>query len=363
MTKAAYEIAVVAGDGIGPEVVGAALEVMQAAARQVGLGLRTMEYEAGAAYFQSSGQAIGADTLAAIGEADAILFGAGGLPHIRTAQDTEIAPQIDIREHFDLFASLRPVRNFPGVPKVLARGQADLLIVREITEGLFAGRHDPPGNDPNSASDRMTITRAGTERLCQLAFEQAALRRRHVTLMDKANVLRSQAFMRRVFDEVAARHPDIAADHVHIDAGCMLLVTDPGRFDVVVCENQFGDITSEIAAGITGGLGLAPSADVSRSHGVFQPCHGSAPDIAGKGVANPVAAILSGAMLFEWLGQRGGDARAIAAAEGIREAVAAVLAEGPHTADLGGSAGTGEMTRAIMRAATLVTARGSHERG
>jgi 3-isopropylmalate dehydrogenase len=168
--------------------------------------------------------------------------------------------------------------------------------------------------------------------------------------MDKANVLRSQAFMRAVFDEVAARHPDIGADHVHIDAGCMLLVTDPGRFDVVVSENQFGDITSEIAAGVGGGLGLAPSADLGGDVGMFQPSHGTAPDIAGRGLANPVAAILSGAMLLDWLADRHSDAGCRAAAAAIEAAVGAVLATGPRTRDLGGGAGIQEVTDAIVAA-------------
>jgi len=231
----------------------------------------------------------------------------------------------------------------------------DMLMIRESTEGLFAGRHDPPGNDPDTVSDRMTITRAGCERLFAVAFAQARLRRRaggrgHVTLFDKANVLRSNAFMRRIFDEAAERNPDIETDRMYIDHACMMMVVDPGRFDVVVTENQFGDITSEILAGIAGGLGLAPSADVSLTHGVFQPCHGTAPDIAGKGVANPVATILSAALLLDWLGERHADTACPRAAAAIRHAVSSVLAEGPRTRDLGGTAGTAEMTAAVIAA-------------
>ena len=201
----------------------------------------------------------------------------------------------------------------------------------------------------------MTITRRGCERLFELSFALARARkeqgkRGHVTLLDKANVLRSMAFMRQVFDEVAARHPDIGADRVYIDAGCMLMVTDPGRFDVIVNENQFGDITSEIAAGVSGGLGLAPSADLSETVGMFQPSHGTAPDIAGKGVANPVAAILSAALLLEWLAGRHDDPGCRAAGAAIEAAVGAVLASGPHTRDLGGSAGTQAVTDAILAA-------------
>lgn len=355
MPKSFYEIAVLPGDGIGPEVIDAALIVMRAATDRVGLDLRTPSYEMGAGLYRDTGEAISVATMEAIGEADAILLGAAGLPSIRKDDGTELAPQIDIREHYDLFASLRPVRLFEGVPRVLARGDVDMLVIREISEGLFAGRHDPVGNDPDQASDRLTITRAGAERLFVVAFEQARLRkaagtRGHVTLLDKANVLRSMSFMRRVFDEVAARYPDIGSDRIYIDAGCMLFVTDPGRFDVVVSENQFGDITSEIAAGIVGGLGLAPSADVSHTHAVFQPSHGSAPDIAGQGVANPVATILSAAMLLEWLGAKHADDRCVQAATVMRAAVEQVMASGPRTRDLGGTAGTAEVTNAIANA-------------
>ena len=355
MTELRYEIAVIPGDGIGPEVVTAAVAVMRQAAAQAGVVLHTAEHPAGAFHFRDTGEALPAATLQAIAEADATLFGAAGWPDIRAADGTEIAPQIGIREHFELFAGLRPIRLWPGVPAVLARGEVDLLIVREQTEGLFAGRHDPAGNDRDSATDRMVVTRRGCERLFGMTFalarrRKAAGKRGHVTLMDKANVLRSQAFMRAVFDEVAARHPDIGADHVHIDAGCMLLVTDPGRFDVVVSENQFGDITSEIAAGVGGGLGLAPSADLGEDVGMFQPSHGTAPDIAGRGLANPVAAILSGAMLLGWLADRHGNAGCRAAAAAIEAAVGAVLAAGPRTRDLGGTAGTQEVTDAILAA-------------
>jgi 3-isopropylmalate dehydrogenase len=201
----------------------------------------------------------------------------------------------------------------------------------------------------------MTVTRRGCERLFELSFalarrRKAAGKRGHVTLMDKANVLRSMAFMRQVFDEVAARHPDIGADRVYIDAGCMQLVTDPGRFDVVVSENQFGDITSEIAAGVSGGLGLAPSADLGETVGMFQPSHGTAPDIAGKGVANPIAAILSAALLLDWLADRHDDAGCRTAGAAIEAAVGVVLAGGPRTRDLGGSAGTQEVMDAVLGA-------------
>jgi 3-isopropylmalate dehydrogenase len=355
-----YHIAVLPGDGIGPEVVASARAVLAEAAAHAGLTLAFSDHEAGAFHYRDTGEAISRDTLAAIAEADAILFGAAGWPDIRRPDGTEIAPQIDLREHFGLFAGLRPGRLHQGVPSVLAprhsgQREVDMLMIRESTEGLFAGRHDAPTNDPDSASDRMTITRSGCERLFDVTFAQARARKRaggrgHVTLFDKANVLRSNAFMRRIFDEAAEKHPDIETDRMYIDHACLTMVTDPGRFDVVVTENQFGDITSEILAAIAGGLGLAPSADVSLTHGVFQPCHGTAPDIAGKGVANPVATILSAAMLLNWLADKHDDPAAAGAATAISQAVSKVLANGPRTRDLGGTAGTSEMTDAVIAA-------------
>lgn len=355
MGKRNHRIALLKGDGIGPEVVDATLAVLRQAAEVYGMDLQYEEYEAGARYYRRTGEAISRATMEAIGQADAILLGAMGLPDIRKPDGTEIAPQIDIREHYQLFASLRPAKLFKGVQGPLRAGAVDMLVIREITEGLFAGRHDQLEPSDSSVSDRMTITRATCEKLFELAFAQARLRRRsgtpgHVTLLDKANVLRSNAFMRKVFHEVAARHPDIGADHLYIDAGSMMMVTSPSRFDVIVTENMFGDIASEIAAGIVGGLGVAPSADVSATHAVFQPCHGTAPDIAGKGVANPVATILSAAMMLEWIGERHEDAACHKAAQAIRFSVGAVLEAGPRTRDIGGSASSQEVSAAVVAA-------------
>ena len=349
-----YRIVVLPGDGIGPEVTAAAEQVLRRAAATIPLAFE--HYACGAFHYRATGRAIDPEAIHAVDTSDAVLFGAAGWPDIRDTNGIEIAPQIDLRERFQLFAGLRPVKLFDGVPGPLAHAEIDMLVIREQTEGLFAGRHDPPGNDPDSATDRMLITRAGCERLFELAFEQArsrqAIRARpgRVTLFDKANVLRGMALMRRVFEEVAARHTDIASNAVYIDAACMQMVTDPGRFDVVVMENQFGDIASEIAAGLIGGLGLAPSADIGPGHAVFQPSHGTAPDIAGKGLANPIAAILSAALLLDWLAARHNDPACTEAAGHIRDATATVLGNGPRTRDLGGTAGTHDVTQAILEA-------------
>ena len=350
-----YKIALLKGDGIGPEVIEAAMTVLQRASSVHGFNLQYQDVDAGAQYYQRTGESISAASMESIGKADAVLLGAMGLPHVRKPDGTEIAPQIDIREHYKLFASLRPAKLFKGVLGPLRTESVDMLVIRETTEGLFAGRHDRLEPSDSSVSDRMTITREICEKLFELAFAQARLRRRqgspgHVTLFDKANVLRSNAFMRKVFDEVAARHLDIGADRIYIDAGSMMMVMNPARFDVIVTENVFGDIVSEIAAGIVGGLGVAPSADVSKEHAVFQPCHGTAPDIAGKGIANPVATILSAAMMLDWIGERHSDTSCLNAAASIRTATARVLESGPRTRDLAGTASSAEVSAAIAAA-------------
>jgi 3-isopropylmalate dehydrogenase len=362
MTADPYEIAVLPGDGIGPEVVAAARTVLDAAAAVTGLELRCRAHEAGAGLYERTGAGITPETMELIGEADAILLGAMGLPDVRREDGTEVTPQIDIREHYDLFASLRPARLLPGVTGALRGGDVDMLVIRETTEGLFAGRHDPHPADPDQASDRLTISRTGSERLFEVAFAEAERRRSgtgraRVTLLDKSNVLHSFAFFRAVFDEVALRHPDVETERLYIDAACMMMVLDPGRFDVVVTENQFGDIASELAAGISGGLGMAPSADIGHHHGVFQPCHGTAPDLVGRGRANPLATILSAAMLLDWLAARHDDPAAARAAHAVREAVETTAARGVLTPDAGGSATTQQVTAAVAEAVAAGTPR------
>jgi 3-isopropylmalate dehydrogenase len=343
------------GDGVGTEIVEMARTVLDAATEANRLELDYRYYEAGAAFYTRSGVGITDEDLEAVGKDDAILFGAMGLPDVRRPDGTEVAPQLDLRERYQLFASLRPARMFEGVPRTVTASRADMLVIRETTEGLFAGRHDPPSSDPDSESDRMTITRATSEKLFELAFEQAAARRDaggsgRVTLVDKSNVLKSNAFMRTIFDEVAARHPDTEARRLYVDAAAMLMVIAPEQFDVAVMENSFGDILSELAAGVAGGLGLAPSADVGVDHAVFQPCHGSAPTLVGKNVVNPIGMILSAAMMLDWLGRRHDDASARSAARAIDAAVAATLARGIGTPDIGGSAGSSDVAAAVAEA-------------
>lgn len=350
-----YKVAVVGGDGIGPEVVRCAVGVIEAAARSVGgFAVEFVEAPAGAGVYLKTGEALPASTLEACRRADAILLGACGLPGVRYPDGTEIIPQVTLRIVLDLYAGIRPAKLLPGVPSPLAGPpEVDFVVVRESTEGIFASLGGGIVLGDAVATDTQVITRKGTERVVRSAFELARERGRpspRVTCVDKANILRSFAFFRKVFDEVAATYPDVAADHLYVDAAAMEMVRRPGRFDVIVTENLLGDILSDLAAALVGGLGMAPSADLGDRHAVFQPCHGTAPDIAGQGVANPAAAILSGAMLLRHLGDTRDDPSAREAARRIEAAVATSLASGAsRTADLGGRAGTAEAAGAVVR--------------
>lgn len=354
MSDRTYTIAVMPGDGIGPEVVGATLAVLKTLATLHDLQLQYKYYDFGAAAYQRSGQPITAQEMDEVGKAHAVLAGAFGLPNVRQPDGTEVAPQIEMRAHFDLFASLRQTKLFPGVPTRLKADKLDILVIRETTEGMFAGLKDPFEPSDESLTDRMTITRKTSEKLFAVAFAQARLRKEnigtkgHVTLLHKSNVLRSNSLLVKVFREVASRNPDIETAEYYVDAGAMYFVTSPERYDVVVTENIFGDIVSEVAAGVVGGLGVAPSGDVSETFGVFQPSHGSAPDIAGRGIANPIATFLSAALMLEWIGGRYDDSKCVRAAQHLRRAVEQQLVAGPRTADIGGEAVTEQITLALI---------------
>ncbi|MDX1512973.1 MAG: isocitrate/isopropylmalate dehydrogenase family protein [Gammaproteobacteria bacterium] len=307
-------IAALPGDGIGVEVMNACLAVLDALARRSGLiSLRVERLAAGAGHFRDTGCALPDETVEAAKKADAILFGAMGLPDVRTEDGTEIQPQLDLRVMLDLYAGVRPIRAMPGGPTPLADPRArgiDLVIVREQTEGLFSdvGRARV---ENDTAVDRMVITRRGAERVTDFAFALAKDRKRdgrrgHVTCVDKANVLASTAFFRKIFLERAARHQDIESACMYVDAASLNLVRAPWEFDVLVTENMFGDILSDLCAGLVGGMGLAPSGDIGDEYCLFQPCHGSAPDIAGRDLANPTAMLLSAVLMLDWLAKRRG---------------------------------------------------------
>jgi 3-isopropylmalate dehydrogenase len=349
-----YSIAVVAGDGIGPEVVASGIEVMTAAASQVGgFRLELIDAPAGAVTYTQCGEDLPETSLEACRAADAVLLGACGLPQVRHRDGTELTPQITLRRKLDLYAGIRPARRLQGVPSPLASSPAiDLVIVRESTEGLFASQGGGVLLGDQICADTQIITRRGTERVVRAAFALARRRTRpepKVTCVDKANVLRSFAFFRAIFDEIASEFPGVEAECLYVDAAALDLVRRPERFDVIVTENMFGDILSDLAAGLIGGMGVAPSADIGDRHAVFQPCHGTAPDIAGQGIANPVATILSCAMLLEHLSRTKQDPAPAEAARRIELAVRRALADGQaRTPDIGGNCTTRDVNEAVM---------------
>jgi 3-isopropylmalate dehydrogenase len=349
-----FKVAILGGDGIGPEVVAEGVKVLRAVeALLSGVQFDLVEHSVGAGEFLCRGDPLPPSTLERIREADAILLGAMGLPSVRWPNGVEMTPQIDIREQLDLFNGIRPIRLFHETHSPLkgyggAGGRAiDFVIIRENCEGLFSERRTPRPAGRDFETDTMTITRRGAERVCREAFKLALKRRKHCTLVDKANVLPSMAFFRKIFDEVAREFPAVTTDRVYVDAMALFLVQRPESFDVMVTENMFGDILSDLAAGIIGGMGMAPSADVGETYGVFQPSHGTAPTIAGKGIANPIATILSVAMMLDWLDHP----ETLRGARLITDAVARVLANPAHrTADLGGKTSTTQMGDLICQA-------------
>jgi 3-isopropylmalate dehydrogenase len=349
-----YRIAVLAGDGIGPEVMREATKVLHAIAGG-GLTFTFDEAETGAALYRRTGEDLPKETLALCESADAILFGAAGLPDVRFPDGTEISPQITLRFRLDLYAGMRPIKLYPGIPTPLAlpAGRTiDYVVFRENTEGLFASRSGGASVGGDVVADSLIVTRKGTARIARRAFETAMRRGRRLTCVDKANVFRSYAFFRQVVQEVGADFPEVAVDTAYIDAMTMYVVQRPWAYDVIVLENMFGDILSDLGAATVGGLGMAPSGDIGDRWALFQPSHGTAPDIAGKGIANPIAMILSAAMMLRWLGERHHDAGAAAAADRIEAAAERVLGRGSpmRTADVGGQATTTAVGDAVADA-------------
>ena len=355
-TPTSYNIAVLPGDGIGREVIDATLPLLGKLQHDASFTFQFATYPAGALYYQANGNALPEATLAAARDADAILFGAMGWPAIRYPDGTEIAPQLDLRVELELYAGVRPARALPGIQLPLADPRArgiDLVVVRESTEGLFASRGKGTIENDAEARDTMLITRRGSERVHDFAFRLAQRRKSRgrpgrVTCVDKANVFRSMAFFRKIFDERAKNFPDIEARHHYIDATALDLIRKPWDFDVLVTENMFGDILSDQTAALVGGMGMAPSADIGDTHALFQPCHGSAPDIAGQGKANPTAAILSAALMLDWLAEKNGDAALTDAAQRLEQAVDRVFASGQIVPfEFGGGDGTRAIADAV----------------
>lgn len=358
-----YSIAVFAGDGIGPEVMTPAKALVARACEKADAPAPQFEdLPGGAGTYQTLGSALPAASIDAARTADAIFLSAMGDPTVRYPDGTEITPQIDLRMEFGLYAGVRPVRTFPGMPVPLKDPRAqslDIVLIRESTEGLFSP--DAPGSvSEDEARETMLITRAVTRKLSNFGFEVARARAAkrsgtgqpgRLTCIDKANVFPAFAFMRSVFDECAKQYPDVTADHMYIDAAALNLVKRPWDFDVAITENMFGDILSDLGAALMGGLGFAPSADIGDGHAVFQPCHGSAPDIAGRGLANPTAMILSGVMMLEWLSVRFECPQTADAAHLLQAAVEEAYAGGTLIpTEAGGNHGTQDVADAIARA-------------
>jgi len=353
-----FRVAVLAGDGIGPEITPPCVELLERVQEMVGgFTCRFENFEAGAALYQRDGNALPDETLKGAEAADAILLAAMGLPDIRYPDGREIAPQLDIREELELYAGVRPVRTFPGLPIPLANERAqhlDFVLLRESTEGLFASRGKTEMVGDDSAHDRLTITRHGSERLFDYAFKLADKRKSaghpgRVTCVDKANVLGSFVFFRKIFAERAEKFPHLEADYAYVDATALNMIRSPWNFDVLVTENLFGDILSDAGAALMGGMGIAPSADIGDKHAVFQPCHGSAPDIVGSGKANPTAMYLSAAMMLDWLGDQYGSPEAIEAGALLSQAVEKSFAAGdlvPH--EMGGGNGLKDITDRVV---------------
>ena len=328
--KDAYSLAVIGGDGIGPEVVAEGLKVLEAVTAGSGVKVSTTDYDLGARRYHATGETLPDSVLEELRGHDAILLGAIGDPGVPSGV-LERGVLLPLRFALDHFVNLRPAKLLPGVASPLdvarvAPGGIDFVVVREGTEGPYTGNGGTlrPGTTQEIATEVSVNTRFGVERVVRDAFSRAQARpRRHLTLVHKHNVLTHAGHLwRRTVEEVAAEFPEVQTAYQHVDAAMIFLATDPGRFDVIVTDNLFGDILTDLAAAVTGGIGLAASGNINparTSPSMFEPVHGSAPDIAGQGKADPTAAILSVAMLLEHLGRSDDATR-------VEEAVAADLA-------------------------------------
>jgi 3-isopropylmalate dehydrogenase len=363
------KIAALAGDGIGPEVMAEALKVLRATGKKFGFEVEVKEAPVGWAGIDAAGKALPDDTLAACKASDSILFGSVGLPDrdptIPRDQRPERAALLRLRKEFALFANLRPVK----LPKALAHAcplapsrqgdGIDILVVRELTGGIYFGQPksiQDIGNGQQRATDTMVYTTAEIERIADVSFRAAQQRRKKLTSIDKANVLENGALWREVVTRVAKNYPDVTLEHMLVDNAAMQLVLKPTQFDVVLCENMFGDILSDEAAALAGSLGMVPSASLGtttgeQTFGFYEPAGGTAPDIAGKNLANPIAQIMSASMMLRF------SFKMIDATNAIEAAVEKAINSGLRTGDIYNPAdasarkvGTREMGDAIAAA-------------
>lgn len=336
MTK----IAVLPGDGIGPEVMTEALKVLDAVEKKFGFSLAYEHADVGGIAIDNHGHALPESTLKVCEESAAVLFGSVGGPkweQLPPDRQPERAALLPLRKHFDLFCNLRPAKVFQSLASscplradIVGEG-FDILVVRELTSGIYFGQ--PKGREgkgpDEKAWDTLIYSRAEIERITRMAFEAARVRRNKVTSVDKANVLTTMVLWREVVNEIAREYPDVEHGHIYIDNATMQLVRNPHQFDVMLCDNMFGDIISDEAAMLTGSMGMLASASLNaEKFGLFEPAGGSAPDIAGQGIANPIAQILSAAMMLRYsLGYED-------AAEAIENAVSTALDKNIMTADI-----------------------------
>jgi len=349
-----YKIAVLAGDGIGPEVMAQALKVLDKVSGKFGFSINATQALIGGAAIDATGTALPDDTLALCKQSDAILFGSVGGPKwtasLPPAQHPERASLLPLRKTFDLFCNLRPGQIYPAFaelsplhPRISSQGM-DILCVRELTGGIYFG---DKGRSETDAYDTQRYSVAEIERIARVAFDAATKRRNKVTSIDKANVLSTSVLWREVVERVAKDYPQVELEHMYIDNAAMQLIRAPKAFDVMLCDNLFGDILSDELAAIAGSLGLLPSASLNGSNfGLYEPAGGSAPDIAGKGIANPIAQILSAALMLRYSFGEEGAARAIEAA------VAKTLTDGVVTRDINPNStyGTADVGAAVIAA-------------
>ncbi|EOX4413547.1 3-isopropylmalate dehydrogenase [Vibrio alginolyticus] len=342
MTDKSYKIAVLPGDGIGPEVMAQAHKVLDAIEKKYGIAFERDEHDVGGIAIDNHGCPLPESTIKACEESDAVLFGSVGGPkweHLPPNDQPERGALLPLRKHFQLFCNLRPAQIHSGLEAfsplradISGRG-FDIVVVRELTGGIYFGQ--PKGREGEGATEKAFDTevyhRFEIERIAKIAFDSARLRRKKVCSIDKANVLQSSILWREVVEEIAKDYPDVELSHMYIDNATMQLIKDPAQFDVMLCSNIFGDIISDECAMITGSMGMLPSASLNESKfGLYEPAGGSAPDIAGKNIANPVAQILSAALMLRYsLGEE-------TAAQDIEAAVSKALSAGELTGDLAG---------------------------
>jgi len=343
-----FKIAHYPGDGIGVDVSEAAIRALDAVQGKIGgFSLEIERFDWGVEYYESHGCIVPEDFIDRLRPFDAIFLGAIGWPG-RLPDHVTLVPLIQIRQQFDLYACVRPARTFAGVASPLrSEKPIDMVVVRENSEGEYVklGGRFHLGKPEETALQSALHTRKGIERILRFSFDLALTRRKKLTLVTKSNAqVYGYVLWDEIFEEICAEFPDVEVEKLHIDAASMQFVLRPSEFDVVVTSNLFGDILTDLTGAITGSLGINPSANLDperRSPSLFEPVHGSAPDIAGKGIANPVGAILSGAMMLEWLGQG-------AAAEAVKRAVEQTLAAGLGTPDIGGRKTTASLTESII---------------